>query len=265
MTRVIVHAGYHKTGTTSLQDFMAQNRGKLSDYARFFGKADFLDAGLHARVYGQKPYPWRLWRFRRSLRRFLDTLDPGGTIILSRETFSGGMPGHRRLYGALMMNYTGPAEKLAKVIISELRRRFGQDTDIVFFYTTRNKEEWIKSVHGHLLRSIRLTEDLQSFRQQFPDLLGPEVEAQNMAKTLAPIPVIISALEQADPQEGPACALLDLLQLPAQVRSSLTPAPRSNVGQPEKLREEFRCLNAAVTDRKALRQHKETLLHQGSK
>jgi hypothetical protein len=34
MTRVIVHAGYHKTGTTSLQDFLHRNRAALAPHLR---------------------------------------------------------------------------------------------------------------------------------------------------------------------------------------------------------------------------------------
>ena len=190
---VIVHAGYHKTGTTSLQDFLHDNAALLAPHLRYFGKADFRSAGAHARIYAQRPYPWRLWRFRRSLRRFLADLPPGGTVVLSRETFSGGMPGHRRFGGALMTSYAPAARKLAKVIIAELRRAFGPQVKITFFYTTRATEPWIRSVYGHLLRSIRLRDDFDTFRARFPNLAGPAEEAADMARYLAPIPVITAA------------------------------------------------------------------------
>ena len=265
MTRVIVHAGYHKTGTTSLQDFMSSNRKALADYCRYYGKVDFLAAGAHARIYAQKPFPWRLWRFRRSFRRFLNTVDAGGTIVLSRETFSGGMPGHRRMGGGLMFGYSGPAEKLARVITAELRRKFGQDTDITFFYTTRDRETWIKSVHGHLLRSIKLDDDFKTFRARFPDLNGPAQEAAIMAKALAPIPVVTAALEDhADDPAGPATGLLDLLGVPENVRAQLTPAKRSNTGQPPEIQEQFRRLNAQALSKKALRTEKERILRAGA-
>jgi len=265
MTRIIVHAGYHKTGTTSLQDFFRDNRAALAPHLRFYGKVDFLSAGAHARIYAQRPFPWRLWRFRRSLRHFLTTVDPGGTIVLSRETFSGGMPGHHRLGGALMMSYGKPARALASVIISELRRRFGQDVDITFFYTLRDRESWIKSVHGHLLRSIRLTDDFDQFRARFPELKGPADEAAEMATFLAPIPVITAPLETYQHRpEGPAAALLDLLNIPDDTRAALTPARRSNTGQSATLREKLRALNAKPLGKADLKREKDALIQKAS-
>ena len=260
-TRVIVHAGYHKTGTTSLQDFLARNRNALDPYLRYYGKADFLAAGAHARIYAQRPYPWRLWRFRRSLRRFLSDVAPAGTVVLSRETFSGGMPGHKRLGGRLMRSYHDPAVALARVIMAELRRRFGPGTDITFFYTTREREAWIRSVHGHLLRSIRMALDFDAFRAQFPDLRGPADEAALMARALAPVRVITAALEEyATHREGPAAALLDMLDIPDELRATLHPAPRSNFGQSPMLREEFLALNRSDLRKSDLQARKAQLL-----
>lgn len=261
MTRVIVHAGYHKTGTTSLQDFMQANRAALAHWLDYYGKADFFGAGADARIYAQRPYPWRLGRFRRSLRRFLATIPDRDLIVLSRETFSGGMPGHRRLGGAPMTSYFGPALKLARVIVAELRRRFGPDVEIVFFYTTRARRPWIASVHGHLLRSIRLTDDFDDFCARFPALAAPEEEAARMRGALAPLPVVTAALEDwADRPEGPAGALLDLADLPPAARAALTPARRANTGQDPALRAAFLKLNRGDLTRAELKAAKAALL-----
>jgi hypothetical protein len=261
MTRVIVHAGYHKTGTTSLQDFLHRNRAALAPHLRYYGKVDFLAAGAHARIYAQKPFPWRLWRFRRALRRFLDGVAPGGVVVLSRETFSGGMPGHRKIGGRLISSYGDAAAPLAKVIVSELRRRFGKTVDITFFYTTRERESWIRSVHGHLLRSIALRDDFDTFRAQFPKLKSPADEAARMADLLSPIPVVTAALEAYKThREGPAAALLDLLNIPADLRATLKPAPRSNTGQSGDMRDRFLEMNRHTQDKSLLKLKKETAL-----
>lgn len=260
MTRVIVHAGYHKTGTTSLQDFMAANRDRLAPVLAYYGKMDFLGAGANARIYAQRPYPWRLVRFRRSLRKFLKSIPNDELVVLSRETFSGGMPGHHRVGGALMTSYFGPALKLAHAIIAELRRRFGPDVEITFFYTTREREAWIRSVHGHLLRSIRLTEDFETFRAHFPALASPAEEAQRMAGALSPIPVATAALEDwGSTTEGPAGALLDLAGVPADLRARLAPVPRANLGQSGDLRAAFLDLNRQGLSKSRLRAAKARL------
>lgn len=261
--KVIVHAGYHKTGTTSLQDFLYDNRYLLAPYLRYYGKNDFRQAGADARIYAQKPFPWRLYRFRQSLRRFLADLPEGRPIVLSRETFSGAMPGHRRIGGAMIRSYHRPARRLAGVIIGELRRRFGQDVDITFFYTTREREDWIRSVHGHLLRSIRLRDDFATFRARFPALSGPEEEARRMAEALAPVPVVQAALEDyRDHPHGLASALLDLVDMPKLARAPLQKARRSNRGQDAALREAFLALNRKGGGRAALKAAKEKLLRE---
>ena len=263
MTRVIVHAGYHKTGTTSLQNFLRDNRAALAPHLRYFGKGDFPAAGAHARIYAQRPFVWRLWRFRLALRRFLKTVPPGGVIVLSRETFSGGMPGHRKIGGAMMTSYTKPATRLGRAIVAELRAHFGKTVEITFFYTTRNREDWIRSVHGHLLRSIRLTDDFETFRARFADLKGPGAEAADMARSLAPIPVETAALEDYEShREGPAAAILDLLNIPADLRTKLKPARHSNPGQPEELRATFREMNGRQLTKAALKSEKDRLIRQ---
>ncbi len=263
MMRVIVHPGFHKTGTTSLQDFLHDNRDMLAPYLRCYGKADFPDAGAAARIYAQRPFPWRLYRFRLALRRFLQGLPEGGTIVLSRETFSGGMPGHRRIDGALITSYHQPALRLARAIIAELRRRFGQDVDITFFYTTRAREAWIESVYGHLLRSIRLTDDFAAFRARFPALASLEEEARRMAVALAPVPVVTAALEEwGNHRNGPAEALLELAGVPEEVRARLAPARRANRGQGADLQAKFLEINRRGGSRAALKTAKEKLLRE---
>ncbi|WP_289040714.1 hypothetical protein [uncultured Aliiroseovarius sp.] len=258
MTHVIVHAGFHKTGTTSLQNFLHENRTALSPFFDYYGQRQFLNAGAAARRYAQRPFPHRLYLFRRAFRKFLSGTPGKDVIVLSRESFSGGMPGHRMLGGRMITSYHRAAVKLARVIISELRRRFGRDVQITFVYTTRNRADWIRSVHGHLLRSIRLTDDLDTFTARFPAQTGPREEAQRMVRTLAPIPVTVAALEDyANAPHGTADAILDLALVPQQARHGLVNAPHVNRGPSAALRAAFLELNRqpmSKPDRKALKE-----------
>ena len=223
--RVIVHSGFHKTGTTSFQDFLSNNRDRLAPHFNYYGKADFLLAGAHGRRYGQFRTPYRLWRFRRSIRRFLQTIPNDHSVILSRETFSGNMPGHRTVTGRVVKNYTDAAKPLASVLISEIKRRFGADVDISFFFTVREKEAWLKSVHGHLLRSIKMTDDLEAFRTSLTGVEDPIKAAEVMRQYLAPVKADVAALEDyATHPYGPAAAVLDLFDIPASLLQGLEPA-----------------------------------------
>ncbi|MDE9449879.1 hypothetical protein J3R80_05260 [Aliiroseovarius sp. Z3] len=258
---VIVHAGFHKTGTTSLQDFLSQNRAALAPYFDYYGQRDFLNAGAAARLYAQRPFPHRLYLFRKALRTFLASIPDHEVIILSRESFSGGMPGHRMLGGRLITSYLPAAQKLARTIVKELRLRFGPGVAITFFYTTREREDWLRSVHGHLLRSIRLTDDYDTFRGRFPMDVAPVEQARGMAEALSPIPVVTAALEDhSDDPNGLATALLDLADVPASVRADLAPAPHTNRGQREKLRAAFLALNRQRLSKQELKAQKERLL-----
>ncbi|GHE98748.1 hypothetical protein GCM10016455_19350 [Aliiroseovarius zhejiangensis] len=261
MTHVIVHAGFHKTGTTSLQDFLAQNRTALAPWLDYYGQRDFMNAGAAARLYAQRPFPHRLYVFRRAFRTFLAAIPDHDTIILSRESFSGGMPGHRMLGGRMITSYLPAARRLARSIVKELRLRFGPDVTITFFYTTREREAWLRSVHGHLLRSIRLTDDYDTFRGRFPMDIAPIEQARQMADALSPIPVVTAALEDhADDPHGLASALLDLADVPAAVRADLAPAPHRNRGQGENLRATFLALNRQRLSKQELKAQKERLL-----
>ncbi|MFC2970383.1 hypothetical protein [Acidimangrovimonas pyrenivorans] len=261
--RVLVHAGFHKTGTSSLQDFLRRNRAALKPWLDYYGKADFLEAGAAARRYGQRPFPWRLWLFRRQLRRFLATIPDAPLIVLSRETFAGVMPGHRDWRGRMVQGYAATAIPLARAVIAELRRRFGPGVRIEFLYTTRDRERWIRSVYGHLLRSIHLTEEFGAFRARFPDLAAPDEEARRIAAAL-PCPVHAARLEDhAAAPAGPATPVLDLAGVPAEARARLVPAGRSNVGQTPEMEAEFLRLNRSGKARAQLKRIKDRMLAEG--
>ncbi len=260
MVHVIVHPGFHKTGTSSLQTWLGQNRRALQPYLSFYGKADFLAAGSAARVYGQKPYPWRLRAFRRSFDRFLTSTPDAPVIVLSRETFSGSMPGHRRFPGRLITGYRSVAIPLGHQIIAALRARFGDDVQITFLYTLRDRESWIRSVYGHLLRSIHLRDNYETFRGRFSNLIDPRAEAEAIAKALGVNAQYVHLAEVGDRREGPASAVLDLLGVPQSVRDALQPATRANTGQSEALEGEFLAMNRLSRNKAGLKIAKDAIL-----
>ncbi|MGR3292243.1 MAG: hypothetical protein ACU0C9_13775 [Paracoccaceae bacterium] len=261
MTRVIVHAGFHKTATSSLQDFLHQNRAELKPYFDYYGKADFHTAGAKARLYGQRPFRWRLGQFRRAFRRFLAEIPDTQTLVLSRETFAGVMPGHRDVFRRLVSGYASAAIPLAGEIVNEIQSRFGKDTKIQFLYTVREQEPWLRSVYGHLLRSIHLTDDFEAFRGCFDDLPDPEQDARAIATALDPTQVFIARLEDfTDHPEGPAAAVLDLVEVPDSIREKLHPANRKNQGQSPEIEQQFLMLNRSRKNKRLLKSMKEKIL-----
>jgi len=261
MTRVIVHAGFHKTGTSSLQDYLRQNRALLAPHVSIHLKTDFKDAGNLARRYGLKPYSWRRRRFSRALRRYLAGVDDHPTVFLSWEGFSGVMPGHRRAITGTIRNFRRAGIPLARSIIREIHRRFGADADIVFLYTLREREGWIESVWGHIVRSIRLTDDFPTFRAGFGDLIHLDEEAQKIAAAIAPVLVQLSWLKDtAGLPQGPASAALDMFGLPEDLRNALPPAKVTNRGNKADVRAECLRLNRTEKDDGVLKRKKDALV-----
>lgn len=262
MTRVIVHAGFHKTGTSSLQDYLGKQYHALLPWFTFYGTGNALHrSAVASRIFAKKPFPWRLRAVRKALRADLAALPGAEVIVLSREHYSGVMPGHRDWRGRTIPNFHRAAKPLAKLMISELRHRFGQDVEITFLYTTRKRDDWLASVHGHLLRVIKLTDDFDSFATRFRPDMGPENEAEIMRRALAPIPVITASLEDWGASHcGPAGAFLTHIGVPDDVQAALPPANVANAGRDARTRDALLNLNRENLSKPALRQSKDVLL-----
>lgn len=261
MTRVLVHAGFHKTGTTSLQKYLAQNRAALAPYFDYYGQDDFKSAGARARIYAQKPFIWRRHRFRGTFQRFLSGIPEAEQIVLSRETFSGVMPGHRDWRGRTLQDFRHAAIPLCRDVADGLRRRFGRSCEVEFLFTTRDQESWIRSVYGHLVRSIHLTESFEEFRALFPRLIDLDEEAATISKALTPRKVHVARLEDLQTRkEGPAAAVLDLMAVPDEIRGTLPEASRANQRQTEDLEAEIMALNRSGLSKDRLKIKKEILL-----
>ncbi len=236
--RILVHAGFYKTGTTSLQRFLGDNRAALAPWFAYYGPGDFYDAGARAREYAQAPFP-------------------AGHIVLSRENFSGAMPGHRDWLGRPITGFR-TAKPLLRDLTKELFRRFGPGTRVEYLFTTRDRDAWLRSVHGHLLRSIRLEQDLGPFSQQFRALGRLEDEARALGADH------IARLEDyADTPAGPATAVLELMGVPQEVQATLPAAIRENTRQSVELQREFLRLNRSDLPKAQLKAAKAALIESG--
>jgi hypothetical protein len=210
-------------------------------------------AAVAARKFGTHPFWWRRMQFRREFRRLVAGLPDTDTIILSREQFTGSLPGYSTVFRRRVTDFRAAAAPLAREMVTLLRRRFGQGTQIEILFSLREGESWIKSVYGHILRSRKLTEDFAQFRESFPAIIDLAQQAREIGDASGADKLHFSTLEATGAHRlGPASALIELLSLDEPVRDALPSAPIKNAGISAKMQEELLELNRSNLGKAAL-------------
>lgn len=223
--QIIIHAGFHKTGTTSVQATLQANGQCIwPTHALVLPKRipEVLRmATLHSVMRG----PVSLTEFRARLGEFLETLKLGRKrgLIMSAEDLSGLIPGRRGHSG-----YDACPDLMA-AIFHCLRHVFGPDIDVTFVFGLRDKPDWLQSAYWQNLRSSRLTQPLDQFAESLADLDLEAVVAAT-SKALPEAKVVTMWLEAIrDTEFGPATPILELARLRPEHRETLRPARIANV------------------------------------
>ena len=146
MQTFLIHPGFHKTGTTSLQSFLNANRKHFAqhDISVYLGP-QMGALSLAGRRYGRNPGPMTLKKFKRSVLGFLDGVDDASTIVVSRESLAGRMVGDVRDDGSIVTDYATSAAPLLWFFVKATRNKFGEDTPITMLFTTRGRDSFLRS------------------------------------------------------------------------------------------------------------------------
>lgn len=257
MTRILVHGGFHKTGTTSLQDYLDLHRTALAPELAICLRQDMPGLAQATHAYSRRLTLLSRLALRTTLREGLSALEPAPARVISWEGLFGMMPGQRRKDRRMVTGYaeTGPA--MARDLDRLLTRRFGREAEITYLLTTRAGEAWVKSLWHHHLRNTRMTEDYESFRAHFgttPDLAR---DAALIQEALTHRHVHVVPLEEvAGDPAGPARAVFDILGL----APALPPARRSHAAVSADLHLEFLALNRRIADKAELQKTKRRML-----
>lgn len=260
MSRLVVHAGFHKTGTSSVQAMLRSNRKLLDRHLRVLLKEDFEGLTDAARQFSIHPSEDTLAtvgsRAARVFRK-LDRDDPR-PILMSSEDLSGHMPGRRGLD-----RYNAAPLVMAK-LEENARYHFGDALDLQVFFSTRAAEPWLRSSWWQTLRATRLTDDLETFSRAVDadlDKILAEIRS-----ALPQLPVHAMALEDsATLTHGPLTPLLALTELAPEVCAQLTILPPSNVQSLDGMDQIFLALNRSGLSEENLRQAKTDLRHMATK
>ena len=236
--RVVVHAGFHKTGTTSIQHGLRRNGRKMARICRVLTRVQIEAVCEAARAASITDDPSAMALFTYELAQMAEALDPSDPrpVLISAEDLSGHMPGRFELTGY------GAAPRLMaciEAVLQEVR----PGAALSFFFTTRAAAPWVRSCHAQHVRAIRFTEDRASYvARMLPHAdLGAEV-ARVAAAVAAPVHSV--ALEDWTAHRlGPLAALLDVLDAPQRLRDSLTAVGPANPSFPDAVLERMLALN----------------------
>jgi len=157
--RILVHPGFHKTGTTSVQYGLERNAGVLGARVRVLQMDDFPDAIAAARRHTAQPAPRRLKKYATGFAAAVAPLDPGDPrpLLVTSEKLLGWIPGRKENWSYdATPDFT---ERLADV----LEGHFGTGAELTFYFTTRAAGDWARSVYWQNLRSMRITEDFAAY------------------------------------------------------------------------------------------------------
>lgn len=253
--RVIVHAGFHKTGTTSAQKFLRANGKHIYPRCALVLPGRLRKGAARMAVrYSRFGTVALLDQFGADLHEVLSQIErKNRAVLISDENLSGRMPGRDR---QLDYNATPALMARAEDVICDV---FGAEADVVFQFTTRAPHDWLRSTYKHNLRTSRLTKD----EAEYGAVYAPAADLDRVVRAVADAvtgSVYATDLADLDGPLGPAAPLIDHIELPAHLRNRLKPHPAQNAGPTDVMIADLLALNRADLSDDALKTAKDALL-----
>src|SRR5947207_3265666 len=149
-----IHVGPHKTGTTSIQWFLQENRAELLKHGYFVPESETKRGAHHAlaeKLAGMEVGEHREPLVAKSIRALGET--PAETIVISSEALEGILE----------------SRKHAQVFLSRIAE-LNFEPKLVLF--PRNQPQWINSSYSFSVKSFRRSDPFQSSARAFPQSPG---------------------------------------------------------------------------------------------
>lgn len=253
--RVVIHAGFHKTGTSTVQQVLRANRPQLKPHLRSLLKGQMQDTISAARGFSTWRDPLSLTKFGNRLTTALTTIPPmpNRVLCLSAEELSGHLPGRGDL-----RDYSAAAPlavEMARVVIAEF-----PGTELVFFYSTRHPDAWLRSAYWEHVRSSSLTMGWDDYAETYAASADLDSAVDSVAAAL-PCAVHRARLEDSALRPGgPAAPLLDLCDVPPAELAALTLPPPVNERRDPAILLALLAANRDYTDRDTRTAAKQAIL-----
>lgn len=229
MPRIVIHAGFHKTGTTTVQNTLRQNADALRPFLSIYLKPKMKALCEAARAASQTPDDLNMSLLRYEAASLAeDWLTDDRTILLASEDLAGHMPGRRGLktYDRTAAVITAMIEGFEAVI---------PKPDVALIFTTRAAAPWLSSCYAQHLKATRIKIDEAEYLRKFASSADLARIVNTVREQLA-YPVQSIAVEACTGPLGPLDPVLALAGIAPAQRDTLTPAPNANLRpSPEKL------------------------------
>lgn len=222
--RVIIHAGFHKTGTSTVQATLRDNRVAMKKHVALRLRWHMKDIVTAARGYSMDQDPLTLVKVQTRFGAMVNDLPgmPRRTLILSAEELLGHLPGRDEL-----MDYA--AAPVLLYAYWEIFKAKYPLAEVMIYLSTRGPEAWLKSAYWEHVKSSNMTLDFDAFATKFHRAALLDDMAADVASRV-PVQVHTFPLENTETLRlGPADPLLQLCDLPKDVLDSLSPATPTNV------------------------------------
>lgn len=222
--RIIIHAGFHKTGTSTVQATLRDNRVAMKKHVALRLRWHMKDIVTAARGYSMNQDPLTLIKVQTRFGAMVNNLPgmPRRTLILSAEELLGHLPGRAEL-----MDYN--AAPVLLYAYWEILKAKHPQAEIMIYLSTRGPEAWLTSAYWEHVKSSNMTLDFDTFARRFHRAALLDDMAAEVASRV-PVQVHTFPLENTENLPlGPADPLLQLCDLTDAVKRSLTPVARTNV------------------------------------
>lgn len=232
--RLLIHSGFHKTGTSSLQHGLRDNRRELEPHIRIILYEDITTVVDAARDFSADRTPEKLRRFCMRVNGFMKTLSPSDLrpVAISSEDFCGHMPGREGL-----SSYTA-APILMRALTMTTQETLGHDTDLSLMMSLRTSESWLKSCYAQHLRVIRMIDPWAIYAKTYISSADLNSIADRIEAQIGRLPLIRTWLEDSKARPlGPLTPFLDALGVPQDIQAKLDAPDQANPQEPQELQD----------------------------
>lgn len=252
---IVIHMGFHKTGTSSVQQVLRDNRDTLKPHMRSLLRGEMTDIVHAARGFSTWRDPVTLLKFSHRFGRLLRGLSPMSkrVLCLSAEELSGHLPGRDDL-----RDYS--ATPILAARMAKIATQVYPNAELVFFLSTRAPDPWIKSAYWQHVKSSSMTMEMDAFISAYPN--APDLD-RIVDDTAGAVPCPVRHCRLEDSQStplGPATPLLELCGVPANILENIMPPAPANTQPDTDVMHQLLAANRKYTDRETRTAAKQAIL-----